>query len=140
MLNKAEIELLPCPFCGASATLKQENGTAHAICLECKSTPWIFVEMWNRRTPPAPAPSTLAGEEIGLPTNDEVYAEVCRDRGKSNFYVSTNAVNDVMQAVRALAVPRQAAVAGRGQPPDWWRARIDAEIEVLRLKRADGEA
>lgn len=40
----------------------------------------------------------------GLPTNDEVYAEVCRQRGAGNRYVSTNAVNDVMQAVRTLTV------------------------------------
>lgn len=38
-----------------------------------------------------------------LPTNDEVYSEVCRERGKLSFYVSTNAVNDVMAAVRRLA-------------------------------------
>lgn len=38
------------------------------------------------------------------PTNDEVYAEVCRERGKASFYVSTNAVNDVMAAVRALTI------------------------------------
>lgn len=38
-----------------------------------------------------------------LPTNDEVYAAVCKARGSSSLYVSTNAVNDVMAAVRALA-------------------------------------
>lgn len=42
-----------------------------------------------------------------LPTNDEVYAEVCAERGKSMLYVSTNAVNDVMQAVRKLVAATQ---------------------------------
>lgn len=37
-----------------------------------------------------------------IPTNDEVYREVVRLRGKAYNYVSTNAVNDVMQAVRSL--------------------------------------
>jgi hypothetical protein len=37
-----------------------------------------------------------------LPTNNEVYAEVQRLRGDRQPYVSTNAVNDTMQAVRSL--------------------------------------
>lgn len=42
-----DIELLPCPFCGGAATASEDG--RHAICLSCKTTPWIFVENWNRR-------------------------------------------------------------------------------------------
>lgn len=38
-----------------------------------------------------------------IPTNDAVYAEVCRARNGANLYVSTNAVNDTMAAVRRLS-------------------------------------
>lgn len=49
----------------------------------------------------ASRPAALAAPE--LPTNDEVYAQVQRQRGNKTMYVSTNAVNDVMAAVRVLA-------------------------------------
>ena len=39
---------------------------------------------------------------IKLPNNDEVYRAVTEAKGKSLAYVSTNAVNDVMAAVRSL--------------------------------------
>lgn len=38
----------------------------------------------------------------GIPTNLEVYEKVCDTRNNKNLYVSTNAVNDVMAAVRVL--------------------------------------
>lgn len=41
-----------------------------------------------------------------IPTNDEVYDEVCRARDKKNLYVSSNAVNDVMAAVRTMMTER----------------------------------
>lgn len=44
-----------------------------------------------------------------LPTNDEVYAEVVRQRGTLNHYVSTNAVNDTMAAVRSLLATKPTA-------------------------------
>jgi hypothetical protein len=42
-------ELLPCPFCGESAVMNDENGWV--MCPRCDiSQP--NVETWNRRTPP----------------------------------------------------------------------------------------
>jgi hypothetical protein len=53
----------------------------------------------------APVPQEAeqaAPAAVTLPTNDEVFAEVQRLRGALNHYVSTNAVNDTMQAVRSI--------------------------------------
>lgn len=58
------------------------------------------------------------------PTNDQVYEEVRRQRGSLPGYVSTNAVNDVMAAVRALA-PLPAAVAPTATSPDGLPKWID---------------
>ena len=39
---------------------------------------------------------------LTLPTNDQVYAEVLKERDKKTMYVSTNAVNDIMVVVRKM--------------------------------------
>jgi len=49
-----------------------------------------------------PALATQPAEGLTVPTNDEVFAEVRRQRGGRPCYVSTNAVNDTMAAVRAI--------------------------------------
>lgn len=58
MNHHQAIELRECPFCGGAATLSEDG--RHAICLECKTTPWVFVGAWNRRATPAPASEPVA--------------------------------------------------------------------------------
>jgi len=61
---------------------------------------WVKCPLCKGSGTVTPAATAAPGD---LPSNDDVYAEVCRQRGTGNRYVSTNAVNDVMAAVRRLA-------------------------------------
>jgi hypothetical protein len=69
----------------------------------CKTAAICFLSgcVDEQRTTPQAAPE--------LPDNDAVYAEVRRQRGSLPGYVSSNAVNDVMAAVRAILAQRGAA-------------------------------
>ena len=60
-----EIEILPCPFCGAGTGIKMEfeNAKGYVFCSICHAAgplgyaPRNVVDMWNKRERPADDPS-----------------------------------------------------------------------------------
>jgi putative hemolysin len=76
-------------------------------------------------------------QPVAWPTNDEVYAEVRRQRGSLPGYVSTNAVNDVMAAVRSLraaptpATDQDAALLDALEAHPSWELSQDTDPEEL---------
>jgi len=94
--------------------------------------------MWQERATAGNAATAAPGD---LPSNDDVYAEVCRQRGTGNRYVSTNAVNDVMAAVRRLAsnagaaIPEPKKELAHGHRDDWYLMANARRIGMMPIRQ-----